>query len=123
MNNGIELGYAVFYVNGKEMGTLNSIETKVELNNEVLDYKKDFRFSNKEYIGTLENVEISKDFVNLFPSSDQKYKLVATSYNLPRGNRLPKKKRVRNKWMKKYVKSVEFDNVAFEGVDECLNQN
>lgn len=113
MNNGIEMGDMVFFVDGKEIGALNVIEAKVELNNDELDNSKDFRFSNREYTGTLSNVKIDSAFKDKMADNIQKFTLVAESYNFPRGNKLPKKKRIRNKWMKKYYEKHTFENVEF----------
>lgn len=34
--------------------------------------------------------------------------------NLPRGNKLPKRKRIRNKWIKKYVTTTEIETTSLE---------
>jgi|SRR6185312_9798133 len=113
MNNGIDLEEVVFFIDGKEIGTLNTIEARVDINNEKMNNKKDFRFSNREYFGTLENVEINKGFKDVIMNNSQKFTLVTESFNYPRGNKLPKKKRIRNKWMKKYYEKHTFENVEF----------
>ena len=34
--------------------------------------------------------------------------------NFPRGNKLPKRKRIRDKWAKKYIKTIEIETSAME---------
>lgn len=40
--------------------------------------------------------------------------IVAEVVDYPRGNKLPKKKRIRNKWIKKYHTQHEFEDVEVE---------
>lgn len=60
------------------------------------------------------NYEALKDMFGIFniPSCN----IVAEVVKYPRGNRLPKKKRIRNKWIKKYHTQYELEdaNVEFE---------
>ncbi|MGD6876924.1 hypothetical protein [Bacillus infantis] len=97
---------------GVEMGELTSISAEVnhyppkkEIHN-----GEDVKFSNREYTGTLNNVQIDPIFADKFLSGTQAFDIVGEGYKLPRGSRLPKKKRIRKKWMKKYAYNFKLNN-------------
>jgi hypothetical protein len=104
-----------FSINGTTIGTLQSFDSKVEyINTPEKEIKNGdnlsmFSLSRGATI-TMEDVEISGDFVKSFLPNNQTYKVVATKQNYPRGNKLPKKKRIRNKWIKKYHQEITLDN-------------
>lgn len=58
----------------------------------------------------MENAHINTDFLDTFIAKDRKFRVEGTGYKYPRGNTLPKKKRIRKKWMKKYHRSFIYDN-------------
>lgn len=114
MNNGIELEDVTFHMNGEPIKTINATMAKIECSSsesKVLEDGSSFRFTNRSYSGTLNNVQISGEFKGMILDSTQRFTVIAENYNLPRGNQLPKKKRIRNKWMKKYYREIEMENV------------
>ena len=40
--------------------------------------------------------------------------MIIEKRNLPRGNKLPKRKRIRNKWIKKHITTIEIETTALE---------
>ena len=40
--------------------------------------------------------------------------MIIEKRSLPRGNKLPKKKRIRNKWIKKYIAAIEIETTSLE---------
>ena len=44
--------------------------------------------------------------------------IIIEKRNLPRGNKLPKKKRIRNKWVKKYITTIEIETTSLELEDD-----
>lgn len=112
MNDGLEIGDAFLFFNGEKIMDVTPIEIKVDLAESVtLNDTKELRFANRSYSGTFKNVEISDEFKGLVLDTTQTYTVIAESYNFPRGNKLPKKKRIRSKWMKKYYRKIELENV------------
>jgi hypothetical protein len=57
---------------------------------------------------TLTDVEFEKDTETL---RRKPLEFVGTGYNFPRGNKFPKKKRIKKKWMKKYITVYKVNNV------------
>lgn len=115
MNNGFEMGDVTLFLNGEAIGTTSSLEMTIGTTGDKIVKEKDRNpmFATRELTGTFENVAFSESFKDLFLNSTRKYTAIVESYNLPRGNRLPKKKRIRNKWMKKYYEKHTFKNVEF----------
>lgn len=64
---------------------------------------------NKDFTITLKDIELSEEFANTL-MSDGLYTVVGTGYKFPRGNKFPKKKRLRKKWMKKYAHEFVLEN-------------
>lgn len=114
MSNGCDLGDVTFFINGEAIGTLNAIDIEIDALDTDSTTCEEFRFP-KTLAGTFTDVKINERFMGLLPYNDHKFKFIAESYNLPRGNKLPKKKRIRLKWLKKYYKKIELDNVTIDG--------
>lgn len=104
-----------FFINGEPVKKLDVSMADIEYSSPAEEFAikdgQDLRFTSKSYSGTLENVQISSEFKDMIIDSSQHFKVVAESFSFPRGNKLPKKKRIRKKWMKKYYKKIELDNV------------
>jgi hypothetical protein len=115
MISGFNGADVTFSINGKTIGTLQSFDTEIDV---ISPPEKEIKNGdNLSMLSlsrgatiTMEDVEISKDFARTFLPMNQTYKVIATSVNYPRGNKLPKKKRIRNKWIKKYHMEVTLDN-------------
>lgn len=94
-------------VDGKKIGEVQSADLS-HLSNKTTALEKelkngeDMTLFNKNYAATFSNVEISEEFLNRLIPTNQRYTVVGTGHTYPRGNKLPKKKRIRNKWIKKY---------------------
>lgn len=118
MNNESELSDAILYIDGEKIMSLDAITASVDttsLEENASDLSKKFMLSNKEHSVTLKDVEFDYyNFKDMLVNPSQEYKLMMESRKYPRGNKLPRKKRIRNKWIKKYHKKFEFDNVNFE---------
>lgn len=111
-NDSINMGDIVVTVDGRAIGSIQSIEYTSELEVKNGD---NLKFFNREYSGTMKNVEINTEFISTL-TPRQYYTVIGKGYNLPRGNRLPKKKRIRKKWMKKYIREFTLENCVIEGV-------
>lgn len=57
----------------------------------------------------LNSVEIDKNLIGNTISNHQEFSICGIGYHLPRRNKLPKKKRLRKKWLKKYGKEFIID--------------
>lgn len=91
-----------FTVNGNVIGSIQSVDLKYEPEEIEIKNGENITLFNREFSCTLEDVEINEEFIGkLFPSN-KTFTVVGTGYKLPKGNKLPKKKRIRKKWMKKY---------------------
>jgi hypothetical protein len=114
MNPEYSLGDATIHINGEVIGTLNAIDAKsIVCSPEVnLNEKEELKIINTNSCATLtiEKFEISPEFVNTILPKDKLFKVVMTQANYPRGNKLPKKKRIRNKWIKKYHKKITWND-------------
>lgn len=105
----IEANDVKFFVDGKSIGEVTAIDAKIDWKTEPAPDL------GKIHEITLEGAYINYDrLTELFLESQARCKVVAESRKYPRGDKLPKKKRIRNKWIKKYHKQIEFDNVTFE---------
>jgi hypothetical protein len=107
MISGFKGADVTFSINGKTIGTLQSFDTEIDVIS--IPEKEIKNGDNLSMLSlsrgatiTMEDIEISKDFVGSFLPMNQTFKVIATKVNYPRGNKLPKKKRIRNKWIKKY---------------------
>ncbi|KDN91290.1 hypothetical protein MF621_004094 (plasmid) [Bacillus velezensis] len=94
-------------IGGKVIGSFQC--AKVEVEREVKSGDSITLF-NKEFSCTLKNVEVNKEFEGKILPYNKTYNLFGTVYKLPRGKELPKKKRIRKKWMKKYRQDFRLDN-------------
>lgn len=105
-----------FFLDGKQIGNVQTIDlsnlAEQTKEKQIKDGDTVMLF-NREYSMTLENVEVDPNFINKLLPTNQLYTLVGTSIKYPRGNNLPKKKRIRNKWIKKYHKQFELENCRF----------
>lgn len=112
MDNQIDMSDVIFKVNGKEVANLQAIEATYEAQDEGNEFKNgdNLRLYNNQYSFTMKNVQINPDYINKIRSLDSHYTILMTGYDLPRGKRLPKKKRIRNKWIKKYGRAVTYEN-------------
>lgn len=109
---GLHMGDNVtFSINGVKMGTLQAADLTTEYIPER-EFKNgdNLRLFNREYTVTMEDVQFSKEFFNTILPTNKRYKVVGTGYKYPRGNKLPKKKRIRNKWIKKYQHEFVLDD-------------
>ncbi|GIN25455.1 hypothetical protein [Bacillus licheniformis] len=79
--------------------TTQTIQTDKEIKN-----GEDIVIFNKETILRIENIQFD---AGKLTTPNQKFTVIGTGYKFPRGRSLPKKKRIRKKWMKKY--SYEFE--------------
>jgi hypothetical protein len=100
--------------NGKVIGNLEAISTEpIVCTPEIdLNEKEELKIINTNSCATvtLENFEINPEFVNTILPKDTLFKVIMTQANYPRGNKLPKKKRIRNKWIKKYHKEITWND-------------
>lgn len=102
---------------GEEIAAFDSIPmaTEVEYVQSVdLSSQKDISFINREFTGTLRNVEVEPDFIGRLLSGTR-VDLVGWGIRLPRGKKMPKSKRLRKKWSKKYGEEFRFMDVLLEG--------
>ncbi|WP_405101747.1 hypothetical protein [Oceanobacillus sp. FSL H7-0719] len=102
-------------LDGESIGKMQSAEV-----NMLTEYKHIkngdnltmFSFANStSYSINLKNVQLNKEYLKSEIDKSILYKVVGTGYKLPRGNKLPKRKRIRQKWKKKYSYGLEIDNV------------
>lgn len=100
---------AQFMINGKVICDVKPVEVECKpATRELKNESKLFTYS-REYSATLKDVRFDQDRVHKF-SEDIKFTLTGQRYDFPRGNKLPKKKRIRKKWKKKYLKEFTLDN-------------
>lgn len=95
----------VITVDGKPIGEIQSLDLSSKVD---VEDKKDMTLMNRGFTATLENVEINPEFINMMRPT--KFTVVGVGCKLPRGNKLPKKKRIRKKWMKKYRQEFILEN-------------
>lgn len=107
----------VVTINGEKIDSLQSFKINLKKEKEIereedieLINGKNMILFNREFTITLKDVEVEKEFLGKFFPCYTKFKIVGTAYKLPRGNKLPKKKRIRNKWLKKYQEIFEFND-------------
>jgi hypothetical protein len=115
MNNAYNGSGVTFSINGKTVGTIQSFDTEIDVistpEKEIKNGDNLSMFSlSREATITMENIELNDNFVRAFLPMKQTYKVIATKANYPRGSKLPKKKRIRNKWIKKYHQEITLDN-------------
>lgn len=119
MNNefNIDIRDVLVTFDGKEIGTMQTSDIRVDTapkDDEVgyREYKngETLNVFNREYSMTLENVEINEDFIGILMPRDRKFTLIGTGFYLPRGTKVPKKKRLHKKWVKKYQKSFTLND-------------
>ncbi|MEH7116105.1 hypothetical protein V7128_01600 [Neobacillus vireti] len=98
------------YRNGKEIGTAPAANVKMEVVNEPLRLGNTiittFPKSRTIYV-YLKDVIFNKDISNLDPF--ETYQFIVTHFKLPKGLRKPKKKRILNKYKKKYTYTGTWD--------------
>lgn len=101
-------------VDGKKIGKMQTPEVNIEYEDQELRNSNGMVLHtftrSKTYSIELQNVQIDKGFINQTIDKSRGYKVVGEGYKLPRGNKLPKKKRIRKKWKKKYGYTFELDN-------------
>lgn len=109
---GIQMGDNVtFFINGQKMGTMQTANLATEYIPEKKFQNGDnLTLINNKYTVTMEDVQLSKEFFNTILPTNKRYKVVGTGYKYPRGKKLPKKKRIRNKWIKKYQHEFVLDD-------------
>lgn len=104
----------IFTIDGKEVSQLQSFEIDAE---PEINREREFKngdnliLSNREFTVTMEDVEFR--IMDKFFTYDNKFTVVGTGCKYPRGNKLPKKKRIRNKWKKKYEYTFELNDCVF----------
>lgn len=95
----------VMIANGEVIGNMESITYEAETKHvEEDNSKNDLSISlieGRETL-TLSDVEFGEEFAKLALGTEQEYTLVMSGIVSPRGNKMPKKKRIRNKWIKNY---------------------
>lgn len=99
-----------FTVNGSMMGSIQSVDLKYEPEEKEIKNGENLTLFNREFTCTLEDVKINEEFIGTIFPSDKTFTVVGTGYKFPRGNKLPKKKRIHKKWMKKYCHEFKLDN-------------
>lgn len=100
---------AVFMIDGKEICKLTPLNLEADIERErEIKSGDDLKLFNKNYAITMTNVQVNPEFAHKL-IIDQKFKVVGEGYKFPR-NRLPKKKRIRNKWLKKYKREFVLDD-------------
>jgi hypothetical protein len=104
---------AIFTLNGNVVAEMQTLNLKTATDEIELKNNKNFKLCNHEYTATLENVQISEEFVGKLISKNKKFTVVCSGTKLPRGRVLPKKKRIRNKWIKKYKREMILENCEF----------
>jgi flagellar basal body P-ring protein FlgI len=113
MNPEFKTANAIFVLDGKVIGEMQTLNAKVETEEIELKNNENFKLFNHEYTATLENVQISEEFVGKLISKNKKFTVVCSGTKIPRGRVLPKKKRIRNKWIKKYKREMVLENCEF----------
>ena len=113
MGNDAEIS-SVFMIFNDERVELESINAEIIYNSEEA---KEIKFGNRNFSGTMSNVKINKDSLGVVIPSMKEYTVVLTGVLLPRGNKLPKRKRIRNKWIKKYSVTRTFENCLIKGLN------
>lgn len=110
MDNGNMINSAdvVFTIDGKAIGELQTVALKPK-EIEIKNYDSMSLF-NKDFTLTMRDVKVNPEFIGKMFPENKMFTVVVVGYNLPRGNRLPKKKRLRKKWMKKYRKEFKLED-------------
>jgi hypothetical protein len=99
-----------FTLNGEPMGSIQTVDIEYEPREIEIKNNENLTLFTREFSCTLEDVKVDEKFRGeLFPY-DQTFTVIGTGYKLPRGDKLPKKKRIRKKWMKKYAHEFKLDN-------------
>lgn len=103
---------------GKIIGTLEAINHTVVVERKEEEYvdlsQKNFTLMSPMGVTVdLKDVEIDPNFTGTLFSKERRLRVEAIGYKFPRGKKLPKKKRLRKKWMKKYGKKITLDNCYF----------
>jgi hypothetical protein len=114
MNPEFKMSDAIFILDGKVIGEMQTLNAKVETEEIELKPNEYFKLFNNGFTATLENVQISEEFIGKFIPKNKKFTVVCSGTKLPRGRILPKKKRIRNKWIKKYKREMVLENCEFE---------
>lgn len=100
-----KINEVIWFLNGEQVFSSEPVNVSVEnieIKRKVTEDDSDLWLRSKECEIELKNVEFNKDFIGEELQKDMSYTLVCESYKFPRGNKLPKKKRIRKKWLKKY---------------------
>ena len=103
----------MIFVNGEQITTAESIEVKIE--KPLVNQMRCVSFGNKFQTIELTNVTFYPAFYETFMTGQEKFDIVGTGIKLPRGNRMPKRKRIQKKWRKKYARKFEILNCTFKG--------
>lgn len=100
--------------------TLNTIAVDATYERNIIhaDYGKGDSITGLHWgtgFGTMQlrDAKIGEGLLEL-AKDEQMFTIRMSGTLLPRGNKLPKKKRIRNKWMKKYVREYEFKNCSIK---------
>lgn len=94
-------------IDGKTIGPA-SYQT-VNIEQEDLRDRDSISFGNVEVVGTMSGIEFNKDYLSEIKSG-MRVDVVGSGIQLPPGKKMPKKKRLRKKWSKKYLKEFRFNN-------------
>ena len=109
MNQEYKNNHKVFFtINNTQAIEMESVKTTqtIQTDKEIKN-GEDIVIFNKETILRIENIQFDEKYAGKLIAPNQKYTVIGTGYKFPRGRSLPKKKRIRKKWMKKY--SHEFE--------------
>lgn len=97
-------------LNGKPIGNMQSADLTLKPKEKEIKNRENLTLFNRDMSCTIKNVEVEPDFIGKLLPVNKTYTVIGKGYRLPRGNGLPKKKRIRKKWMKKYVHDFRLDN-------------
>ncbi|WP_226035769.1 hypothetical protein [Aquibacillus saliphilus] len=98
-----------FFMNGEEVGSMQTVESEYKPEREFKDGDSLLAF-NREYSVTMNDIQINEDFLGKINDDSRTFTVIGQGYAFPRGNKFPKKKRIRKKWKKKYCKEFKLDD-------------
>ena len=98
------------FFDGKKIAGVQSIDMEIGRDVEMQSTQKHLLFKGLQGTIEMKDVEIDMDFFNkMISNTEKRYDVVASGSKLiiPKGKKMPKKKRLRKKFIKKHTHKVE----------------
>lgn len=99
------------YFNGEKVDGIESVEFEMSEDFAINKNSSSMQSIKYEAVISSGNTIMSQEAIEEILLQKPKYLISGMYMNLPRGNRLPKKKRMRNKWIKKYSEEIVIEDV------------